>query len=61
MYLIEVSANKPSFQTVKFKEGLNFIVGGISKEQEKELRLYDMVNTDQSELYKYLINVSKEF
>ncbi len=35
MYLIEVSANKPSFQTVKFKEGLNFIVGGISKEQEK--------------------------
>lgn len=35
MYLIELSANKPSFQTVKFKEGLNFIVGGISKEQEK--------------------------
>ena len=33
----------------------------ISKEQEKKLRLYDMVNTDQSELYKYLINVSKEF
>ena len=33
----------------------------ISKEQEKELRLYDMVNTDQRELYKYLINVSKEF
>lgn len=33
----------------------------ISKEQEKGLRLYDMVNTNQSELYKYLINVSKEF
>ena len=33
----------------------------ISQEQEKELRLYDMVNTNQSELYKYLMNVSKEF
>lgn len=33
----------------------------ISKEQEKELKLYDMVNTNQSELYKYLINVSKQF
>lgn len=33
----------------------------ISQEQEKELRLYDMVNTNQSELYKYLMAVSKEF
>ncbi len=33
----------------------------ISQVQEKELRLYDMVNTNQSELYKYLMNVSKEF
>lgn len=33
----------------------------ISQEQEKELRLYDMVNTTQSELYKYLMAVSKEF
>ena len=33
----------------------------ISKAQEKELRLYDMVNTNQSELYKYLMNVGKEF
>lgn len=33
----------------------------ISQEQENELRLYDMVNTNQSELYKYLINVGKEF
>ncbi len=33
----------------------------ISKAQEKKLRLYDMVNTNQSELYKYLMNVSKEF
>lgn len=33
----------------------------ISQEQEKELRLYDMVNTNQSELYKYLMTVSKEF
>lgn len=33
----------------------------ISKEQEKELSLYDMVNTNQSELYKYLMNVGKEF
>lgn len=33
----------------------------ISKVQEKELRLYDMVNTNQSELYKYLMNVGKEF
>lgn len=33
----------------------------ISQEQEKELRLYDMVNTNQSELYKYLMNASKEF
>ena len=33
----------------------------ISKEQEKELKLYDMVYTNQSELYKYLINVSKQF
>ena len=33
----------------------------ISKAQEKELRLYDMVNTNQSEVYKYLMNVGKEF
>lgn len=33
----------------------------ISQEQEKELRLYDMVNINQSELYKYLMAVSKEF
>ena len=33
----------------------------ISKEHEKELELYDMVNTNQSELYKYLINVGKQF
>lgn len=33
----------------------------ISKEQEKELSLYDMVSTNQSELYKYLMTVSKEF
>lgn len=33
----------------------------ISQEQEKELRLYDMVNTNRSELYKYLMTVSKEF
>lgn len=33
----------------------------ISKEHEKGLRLYDMVNTNQSELYKYLMNVGKEF
>lgn len=33
----------------------------ISKEQEKELSLYDMVNTNRSELYKYLMNVGKEF
>lgn len=33
----------------------------ISKEQEKELKLYDMINTNQSELYKYLINVGKQF
>lgn len=31
----------------------------ISQEQEKELRLYDMVNTNQSKLYKYLMNVGK--
>lgn len=33
----------------------------ISQEQEKELRLFDMVNINQSELYKYLMTVSKEF
>ncbi|MBD5467322.1 MAG: hypothetical protein HDR21_04115 [Lachnospiraceae bacterium] len=33
----------------------------ISKEQEKELRLYDRINANQSELYKYLMNVGKEF
>lgn len=33
----------------------------ISQVQERELRLYDMVNTNQSELYKYLMNVSREF
>lgn len=33
----------------------------ISKAHEKELRLYDMVNTNQSGLYKYLMNVGKKF
>lgn len=33
----------------------------ISQEQGKKLRLYDMVNTNQSELYKYLMSVGKKF
>ena len=36
MYLIELSANKPSFKTIKFKEGLNFIIGGMSSEQKNK-------------------------
>ena len=43
MYLIELSANKSSFQTIKFKEGLNFIVGGISTEQKNKKSTYNGV------------------
>ena len=43
MYLIELSANKPSFQTVKFKDGLNFIIGGKSNEQKNNKSTYNGV------------------
>ena len=43
MYLIELSANKPTFQTVKFKDGLNFIVGSMSKENKNEKGTYNGV------------------
>ncbi len=43
MYLIELSANKPSFQTVEFKDGLNFIVGGMSNEQKNKKSTYNGV------------------
>lgn len=43
MYLIELSANKPSFHTIKFKEGLNFIVGGIKDKSDKEDKTYNGV------------------
>ena len=41
MYLIELSANKPSFQTIKFKDGLNFIIGGKSNEQKNKKSTYN--------------------
>lgn len=57
--LIEYRKEKVDKETyISFISNQFFV---ISKEQEKGLRLYDMVNTNQSELYKYLINVSKEF
>ena len=40
MYLIELSANKPSFQTIKFKDGLNFIIGGKSNEQKNNKNIF---------------------
>ena len=43
MYLIELSANKPSFKTIKFKEGLNFIIGGMSSEQKNKKSTYNGV------------------
>lgn len=43
MYLIELSANKATFKTVKFKEGLNFIVGGISNKTENKKSTYNGV------------------
>ena len=43
MYLIELSANKPSFQTIKFKDGLNFIIGGMSSEQKNKKSTYNGV------------------
>ena len=43
MYLIELSANKPSFKTIKFKDGLNFIIGGISNEQKNKKSTYNGV------------------
>lgn len=43
MYLIELSANKPSFQTIKFKDGLNFIIGGMSTEQKNKKSTYNGV------------------
>ncbi len=43
MYLIELSANKPSFQTIKFKDGLNFIIGGKSNEQKNKKSTYNGV------------------
>ena len=43
MYLIELSSNKPSFKTIKFKEGLNFIIGGMSSEQKNKKSTYNGV------------------
>lgn len=43
MYLIELSANKPSFKTIKFKDGLNFIIGGMSNEQKNKKSTYNGV------------------
>ena len=43
MYLIELSANKPSFHTIEFKDGLNFIVGGIKDKSDKEDKTYNGV------------------
>jgi len=43
MYLVELSANKPSFQTVKFNDGLNFIIGGKSKKQRNNKSTYNGV------------------
>lgn len=37
MRLIELKANKSSFNTVRFKEGLNFIIGSRKNPQEKDL------------------------
>lgn len=43
MYLIELSANKPSFQKINFKDGLNFIIGGMSNEQKNKKSTYNGV------------------
>ena len=43
MYLIELSANQSTFQTVKFKNGLNFIVGGMSDKSKNKKSTYNGV------------------
>ena len=43
MYLIELSANQSTFQTVKFKNGLNFIVGGMSDKTKNKKSTYNGV------------------
>lgn len=43
MYLVRLSANKPSFHTINFNEGLNFIVGGIKDKTNNEKKTYNGV------------------
>lgn len=43
MYLIELNANKSSFKTVKFKKGVNFIVGGKHGEEDNNNNTYNGV------------------
>lgn len=43
MYLIKLTANKPSFHTINFKEGMNFIVGGVQDKQNNKNKTYNGV------------------
>lgn len=43
MYLIKLTANKLSFHTIEFKEGLNFIVGGVQDKNNKQNKTYNGV------------------
>lgn len=43
MYLIRLTANKPSFHTIEFKEGLNFIIGGVQDKKDKQNKTYNGV------------------
>ncbi len=57
--LIEYRKEKVDKETyISFISNQFFV---ISKEQEKELTFYDMVDTNKSELYQYLMNIGKEF
>ena len=43
MYLVRLTANKPSFHTINFKEGVNFIVGGVQDKQKNKNKTYNGV------------------
>lgn len=43
MYLTKLTANKPSFHTINFKEGMNFIVGGVQDKQNNKNKTYNGV------------------